>query len=96
MTESKDVSIMDKVNETTNEIIEMIVERYGHSDTHSPMRMTTATFMALHRMLNAYGQAKLTLAFAMELQAVGLEQLEVFDACDDECDECEEEAATNE
>lgn len=88
--ESTEAQMMLEIVETTEEIIDMIVDRYGESDDHSPMRMTTATFLALKRMLNALGNPILTLAFAMELQAQGLDELQ-----NEECNDCEEEAATN-
>lgn len=89
--ESMEAQVMRDILETTNEIIGVIVERYGPSDAHSPLRMTTATFFVLKRMLSALGDPTLTLAFAMELQAQGLEELR-----DSECEDCEEECSDDE
>ena len=91
MTESMDAQFSDAVQETANEIIDMVVERYRQSDEHNPARMTSAALLVLKRMLGAYGDATLTLVCALDLQAQGIAQL-----ADDECEDCEEEGAADE
>ena len=87
--ESTDAQAAEALRETTNEIIDMIVGRYAPSIEHSPARMTTATFMAVQGMLEAFGSPTLALTFALNLQAQGIGMLAYDNDCDDE--DCEDD-----
>lgn len=92
MTEESTVEFTDEVAGITQEIIDMIVAKYGPDHT-SPLLITSATFFAAKRMLLALDNPLVTIALASDIQSLGLAQLT---SLGDEEEEAEQEEATNE
>lgn len=91
MTKESTVEFTEEVAGVTQEIINMIVGKYGPDET-SPLLITSATFFAAKRMLDALDNPLVTIALAADIQNFGLAQLAGL-GIDEE--EEEEEEATN-